>query len=106
MLLLPSRIKLLCEFCSEDSLRTLCEIAGLSHSQLALIIDGTREDPRSSTLGRVADLFGVSTDWLITGKGDEPLRADVRAAVERARSAHAALTTATTLPPPAPEAAE
>jgi hypothetical protein len=47
-------------------------------------------DPRSQTARVYAEVLGVTLDWLIAGKGPDPERAVVEAAVEAARARAAA----------------
>lgn len=71
------------------SARAVSEAAGVAHPVVSYLEDGTRTDPRSSTMRALAETFGVSLDWLIRGEGPEPSPETVRAAVERARAARA-----------------
>ncbi len=69
------------------SMRSLSDLAGLDPSHVRLIESGERDDPRSKTLSQLANVTGVTLDWLIDGKGDTPDPDAVRAAVGRARGA-------------------
>jgi hypothetical protein len=42
-------------------------------------------DATTQTASAYASVLGISLDWLIAGKGPEPIKADVRAAVAKAR---------------------
>lgn len=48
----------------------LAAAAGVSQGSIGNIESGTRTDPRSTTLIGIAQAFGVSTQWLSTGKGE------------------------------------
>jgi transcriptional regulator with XRE-family HTH domain len=65
----------------------LSRLAGLAPSHVGAIIRGGVKDPASSTMGAIARVTGVSTDWLIRGEGDQPSEDDVHEAIERARAA-------------------
>lgn len=62
------------------------------------IEQGNRDNPTRDTVVAIACLFGVTTDYLLTGEGPEPTADDVRAAVERARRAQDANTIADDAP--------
>jgi transcriptional regulator with XRE-family HTH domain len=64
----------------------LSELCGLSRTHLSLIENGSRSDPKGSTLSSIAKTLGVSVAYLIDGIGDEPTEAAVAAAVATARS--------------------
>lgn len=64
--------------------------AGLSKSIVSMIENGDRKDPSSSVIGRLAGVLGVSTDWLISGEGEQPSEADVLAATSSSDSGDAA----------------
>lgn len=51
---------------------------------IGLIEAGARDNPSLDTLTALSDLFGVSLDWLATGKGERPSPVDVRASVAAA----------------------
>lgn len=67
------------------SQRELAELAGLSPSMVWQIESGTIAAPSGTTLAQLAEVLGVSLDWLIRGEGPDPQAEDVQAAVERAR---------------------
>lgn len=71
------------------SARELAGIAGVAHSLVSYLEEGTRVDPRSSTVTALAATCGVSLDWLVLGEGDEPTAESVHAAVEAARAVRA-----------------
>lgn len=68
--------------------RALSVLAGLDPTHVRLIEDGERPDPRSSTISKLAGTLGVTTDWLLDGRGELPSEDEMLAAVERARTAH------------------
>ena len=67
------------------SLRELSGLAELYQTHAALIENG--RGVSTETAVKLARVFGVTTDWLLTGEGKSPRRDDVRAAVKRAREA-------------------
>ena len=85
----------------KDRLRILLDATGLSareasrlagHSSpnhVAMILRGEITEPRIDTAGGIANAFGVSLEWLASGKGPDPDPAAVRAAVDAARTAAA-----------------
>jgi transcriptional regulator with XRE-family HTH domain len=66
--------------------RGLSIIAGLDPTHVRLIEDGERPDPRSSTISKLANALGLTTDWLLDGRGPEPDPEVIRSAVEAARA--------------------
>lgn len=66
------------------SARRLSGLAGVAPTLAGKIEAGHRPDPASSTAVAFAGVLGCTTDWLLSGVGEEPTEADVRAAVERA----------------------
>lgn len=64
--------------------RELAELAGMSPSHPSLLEMGKRS-PSGETAVLLAQVFGVTTDWLLRGIGKEPTERGLRAAVERAR---------------------
>lgn len=46
--------------------------AGLNPSHVRLIEDGLRGDPSGTTLAKLAEVLGVSIDWLVRGVGEGP----------------------------------
>jgi len=75
-------------------------LAGLSNGTVLMIEKGARVDPSSGSIGQLAIVLAVSTDWLINGTGEEPDPDTIRA------SAQAADEAASHKPPTDPEAAE
>lgn len=76
----------------------LCDLSDVSYRHVDLLTGGTPghvhaiatefiKDPRASSVVKIAEVFGVSLDWLVWGKGRAPKRATVRAAVAAARRA-------------------
>jgi transcriptional regulator with XRE-family HTH domain len=45
----------------------LATAAGLDRGAIRLIENGGRKNPQVQTIGALARVLGVSTDWLITG---------------------------------------
>lgn len=78
-------------------LGNLCEAAGVSHESVSLsaglagghvglIVHGRIKRPTADVLAKIADVLGVSLDWLVCGKGDEPdAQAVCIRVIERAR---------------------
>lgn len=52
--------------------KVLATSVGVAESTITGYIGG-RNEPSFSTLVKIAELTGVSTDWLLTGKGDSPV---------------------------------
>lgn len=44
---------------------------GITKSAISQIEAGTTKEPKATHVHRLAVFFGVSTDWLITGKGSK-----------------------------------
>lgn len=70
------------------SVRGAAKLAGLPESTIRNILDGITDSPRGVTMTKLAALFGVSEQWLMTGGGvaathpayvDEPNRSPARA---------------------------
>jgi transcriptional regulator with XRE-family HTH domain len=61
------------------SARGVAEGAGIAHTLVSYLEDGSRLDPRSSTMTAIAQFFGVTLDWLIRGVGPEPEPEKIRA---------------------------
>ena len=81
-------------------LTTLCGLGDVSYRHVDALTGGTAGhvhaiateailDPRASSIVKVAEVFGVSLDWLVWGKGRHPTQRSVRAAVAAARQARA-----------------
>jgi transcriptional regulator with XRE-family HTH domain len=66
-------------------LSTLAKLGAPTH--VALIESETRGRVAASTLVQLADVLGVSLDWLAAGKGTRPDEEMIRRSVERARRA-------------------
>jgi transcriptional regulator with XRE-family HTH domain len=92
------------------SAEELSRLAGLSAAHVRLIETDQKPGAAGTTLLRIADVLGVTVDWLIAGKGESPDADHVRQSVTDARALRDAVdadaSTSSTLPPPAPEAAE
>lgn len=71
------------------SARGLSALAGLAPSHVNLI-ETRVENVGAQTVASLARVLGVTTDWLITGKGEPPTEESVRAAVKRAKRSRAA----------------
>lgn len=65
----------------------LAELAGLHRTHLSNLETGARNGVEGKTAVALSGVLGVSTDWLLTGKGDAPTVEQVRAAVDYAREA-------------------
>lgn len=65
------------------------DLAGLATSTAGHLLTGRRKDPAADTVVALARLFGVTTDYLLTGSGSWS-HDGVRSAVERARAAKTA----------------
>ena len=102
---LSDRLRLLRDL-TGASARGIARLAGLRPEQhLSILEAGKRRDPRTSTVVRMARVYGVTVDWLATGEGVAFIHAPalnprarkdrkaaaalVRAAVESARAATA-----------------
>lgn len=68
----------------------LGKLANLSSAIVAMIEKGDRKDPVGSTVASIAQVLGVSTDWLLTGVGDPPTKEQVEAALANVTHAGAA----------------
>jgi transcriptional regulator with XRE-family HTH domain len=65
----------------------LAKIAGLkSPSHIGLIERGVRKDIAASTALALARVLGASVEWLVSGEGDEPSEAVVKAAIGTAQA--------------------
>ncbi|HEU4537989.1 MAG TPA: helix-turn-helix transcriptional regulator [Polyangiaceae bacterium] len=67
--------------------RRLGELAGLSTHYVSGVEASRWRDPRSEPLRRLAQVLGISLDWLLSGLGEAPDPGAVRAAAERAEAA-------------------
>lgn len=83
---LQSRLKWARE-AADLSASALSELAGLTRSHVSLIEKGgrRRETVDARTLSALADVLGISMDWLFAGKGDRPAREAICQAVEECR---------------------
>jgi transcriptional regulator with XRE-family HTH domain len=64
------------------SAAALGERAGLSKAIVAMLEGGQRENPHVNTVSAIARILGVRVEWLISGTGDTPDPAAVKAATE------------------------
>lgn len=67
----------------------LGELAGMSDAVVGMIETDRRKTPAATTVSKIAGVLGVSSDWLISGIGDEPTKEQVSTAVALARIAKA-----------------
>lgn len=73
---------------ADISARQVDALAGLKGTCYTNSIElGARVNILNETLAAIADVFGVSMDWLFRGVGPEPTQVEVVAAVARARAA-------------------
>lgn len=71
---------------ADISARDLDRLAGRPEGH-STVIEARDDAPvRTDTAEHYADALGVTLDWLVRGIGPEPTRAQVVAAVEKARS--------------------
>lgn len=64
----------------------LARLAGLpASSHLRLLERGGRRNVAAATVAKLATALGVTTDWLISGIGNEPEEASVKKAVAVAK---------------------
>lgn len=67
------------------SARQLAALAKTSPGHVSNVESGRLSDNvRSGTAAKLAEVLGVSLDWLVSGIGPEPIGIEVRAAVARA----------------------
>lgn len=64
------------------SQRDICGRAGLVTTHLSLLESGQRCDANAETIERLANVYGVSMEWLWKGKGKQPSLVTVKRAVE------------------------
>lgn len=69
------------------SCRGLDSAAGLHFNHVAAL--ERLDNCQATTARKLAEALGCSVGWLLAGEGEAPSAEDVRAAVERARAAHA-----------------
>lgn len=68
------------------SQRELSLLAGLAGSHVGLIEQGRVDEPGAATLAKVAEVCGVTLDWLALGAGAAPRPEQVAASVAAARA--------------------
>lgn len=56
---------------------------GVSRSLVRQIEEGEVQTPKVDLAEKIADLFGVSLDWLVSGKGEGPGAQELEAARDR-----------------------
>jgi transcriptional regulator with XRE-family HTH domain len=59
------------------SQRELCRLAGTNENQISLIERGLRNNIEIETAEAIADVFGVTLDWLMRGRGKIPSASEV-----------------------------
>lgn len=82
---LSERFKALVGEVDDLTLREVARLAGFSESYPALIASGEREIVGSDVAAKIADVFGVSLDYLLRGRGERPSSKRIQAAVAAAR---------------------
>lgn len=80
-----ARVSLLRKQTPRLSQRELDSLAGLHPGHTWQIEEGHRENPTRQTVAGLSEVFCVSVDWLMLGRGDPPARLDLIAAVNSAR---------------------
>jgi transcriptional regulator with XRE-family HTH domain len=75
---------------AQISARELDRLAGRTPGHAGLIEHRPGADVMAGTVLAYADVLGLSLDWLIAGRGAEPIAARVQAAVVEARAQRAA----------------
>jgi transcriptional regulator with XRE-family HTH domain len=84
------------------SSRRLSALAGIAQAAAGMIERGVVPTPTTETVVKIANVLGVTLDWLIAGVGPEPEPEAIRAAVAAAEAAFEAQRAAA----PAPAAVE
>lgn len=69
---LAARVKYVRGFVPTLSKRQLSLMAGLSPSMVGMIERGQRMSLESETASGLADVLGVTLDWLLLGRGSNP----------------------------------
>jgi len=72
------------------SARETDRLLGRAEGHTSLIEAGRSKGIEARTVSAMAELFGVSMDWLFSGTGKAPEMGAVRASVVRAQRRHAA----------------
>lgn len=80
MTTLAERVLFLCDAAALPRVR-LSKLCGLAGSHLGLIVAGHHASVRGDLAARIAKVFGCDLGWLITGEGQAPDAAHVRASV-------------------------
>lgn len=65
----------------------LAGLAGLSPGYVRHIEKGVRENPGIEAASAIANVLGVSIDYLVRGEGEDPTEEQVKAAIALARPA-------------------
>jgi len=79
------RVRLLREHTPRLAQREVDLLAHLHPGHTWQIEEGHRENPTRQTALALSELFGVSLDWLLAGRGTAPVSDQVLASVNRAR---------------------
>lgn len=79
--------------------KELDRLAGITAGHSWLIENADKKDGKrknnlaASTVAKLAELFGCTLDYLVSGKGEPPSAEEIALAVERARSKQASVAT-------------
>lgn len=68
------------------SSRELSDLCGFSPTLIGQLERGDTADLVTARAAKVAHVLGVELDWLINGEGQAPVKGQVRAAIDRART--------------------
>lgn len=80
---LPERLRFL-RTSAGLTFSSLDNLAGLRRGHSRVIEGGHRLRIEAQTVANLAEVFGVTMDWLYLGVGEDPTESEVRRAVERA----------------------
>lgn len=67
--------------------RQLSDLASVADGLVSQVERGTIRSPKATVLGRIAQILGVSLDWLVLGVGEVPKKETIAAAITAAREA-------------------
>ena len=59
-----------------------CRRAGLAHTYIRDIRNGNKRSPRAETIKRLAEVLGTSSEWLLEGKGEQVIDADLQRVID------------------------
>lgn len=76
---------------TDVSAREISDLAGLTHSHVAILLSADRDRVEARTVAALAKVFGVSMDWLYSGLGGAPDIHDIMLALQAARTRHTRL---------------